>query len=33
MPLSEHLIKGWSDGGCRGYSKEENVAAYSFYLE
>ena len=33
MPLSEHLIKGWSDGGCRGNGKEENVGAYAYYLE
>jgi ribonuclease HI len=27
------LIKGWSDGGCRGNGKEENIGAYAFYLE
>ena len=27
------IIKGWSDGGCRGNGKEENIGAYAFYLE
>ena len=31
--MSEQLIKLWSDGGCRGNGKEENIGAYAFYLE
>ena len=33
MLMSEHLIKAWSDGGCRGNGKSENIGAYAFYLE
>lgn len=27
------IIKGWSDGGCRGNGKKESIGAYAFYLE
>ena len=27
------VIKMWSDGGCRGNGKEDNVGAYAWHLE